>query len=140
MFNLQNRVSRNRRAEITTERSRPHFHKIKKGPQHQGHCCLSVSLMCLCSPYCPPPVPPEEEPSLQPAEGGHGVVHGETQRLRQRQVPGCQGSAQGLGAWSLRGEDRGVLQLSGTNYCYRNGCGWFYTSSFLSEGVILWLK
>lgn len=78
--------------------------------------------MCLWSPCCLSPVHAEEEPPVQPAEGGHCVVHGELQRLRQRQVSGCQGSAQGLGAGRLCSECCCVLQLSGTNYHFNDGC------------------
>lgn len=61
-------------------------------------------FVCLWSPCCSFPVHAEEEPSLQPTEGRHCVVHGELQRLRQRQVSGCKGSAQGLGAGRLCSE------------------------------------
>lgn len=71
--------------------------------------CLSAWSVCLWSPCCPSPVHAEEEPSLQPAEGGHCVVHGDLQRLRQRQVSGCHGSAEGLGARSLCSEFCGVF-------------------------------
>ena len=67
-------------------------------------CAPADCFMCLWSPCCPSAVHAEEEPSVQPAEGGHCVVHGELQRLRQRQVSGCQGPAQGLGAGRLRSE------------------------------------
>lgn len=83
---------------------------------------LSVCSVCLWSPCCPSPVHAEEEPSVQPAKRGHCVVHGELQHIRQRQVSGCQGSAQGLGAGRLRSECDCVLRLSGTNYQYNDGC------------------
>lgn len=43
-------------------------------------CCL----VCHLCPCCLSPVHAEEEPSVQPTEGGHGVVHGELQHLRQQ--------------------------------------------------------
>lgn len=79
------------------------------------------------------------------------MVHGELQRLRQRQVSCCQGSAQGLGAVRLHGERCcAALQLSGTNY-QRNDSSWslqlieivvgLWVMSFLSEEhTVLLLK
>lgn len=84
-------------------------------------CAPADCFTCLWSPCCPSPVHAEEEPHVQPAEGGHCVVHGELQHLRQWQVSGCQGSAQGLGDGRLRSEYRGASQLSGTNYRYNDG-------------------
>lgn len=83
---------------------------------------LSLCFMCLWSPCCLSPVHAEEEPSVQPAEGEHCVVHGELQHIRQRQVSGCQGSAQGLGAGHLCSECCCGSWLSGTNYHYNDGC------------------
>ena len=51
---------------------------------------ISPLSVCVGPPAA---VHAEEEPSLQCAEGGDGVVHGEVQHVRQREVQGRQGPA-----------------------------------------------
>lgn len=61
--------------------SEDHLFMLKQEkPELWWLCCL----VCHPRPCCLSPVHAEEEPPVQPAEGGHGVVHGEPQHLRQQ--------------------------------------------------------